>query len=217
MVSHFYIRTHPFFVHPPTASGGLSLIYKHLFQFSSHVLWAGLVSLDKHSQRESYQAEVLVWSYCWWVQTQLGFTVLTTGAVGFTWIWAGYSAAGSNLQGLFFYCKWLSFLLQTTPFFLRRGGEGAVPVPLTLCQQQNLHPEPHLLLQWTQSDRSIGISLPAGISSPGFVQIAHLVVPPGAYLGYLSFPLGLLPYALKAQWKTIEMKSVMLLLSKLPL
>lgn len=55
--------------------------------------------------------------YCWWLQTQLGFTVLTNGTVGFAWIWAGYSAAGSNLQDIFFYCKWLCLFSCKQLFF----------------------------------------------------------------------------------------------------
>lgn len=123
MVSYFYIHVHPLFVHPPTGSGGLNLTYKHLFQFWSHVL-RGAFSLGKHSQREGYQADVLVQPSCWWVQTQLGFAVLTNRTVGFIWIWAGYSAAGSNLQDLFFYCKWLCLFYRNQLLYLFFGGEG---------------------------------------------------------------------------------------------
>lgn len=119
--------------------------FKPDLQASFSVLWAGIVSLDKHSQREGCQADVLVQPYCFWVQTQFGFTVLTNRTVGITSIWADYSAARSNVQGLFFYCKWLSLLLQATTLFFWGGG-GCFCHPHTL-QQQYLHPEPHPLLQ----------------------------------------------------------------------
>lgn len=95
--------------------------FKPDLQASFSVLISCLLSRDCQPWQTLSEGRLPGWCACLHSLTtgefKLSFTVLTNGTVGFAWIWAGYSAAGSNLQSLFFYCHWLSSLLQATLFF----------------------------------------------------------------------------------------------------